>query len=342
MAKTRSSKGSFKDYLNQKNQLTSTNIPLIALYGSSEILIESALDDLRNLAKKKSVEITTLEGTTLTEATLDAIVNQTSLFDPVTFYIVRRAEQAKNLAKLLKNISVQYVSKNWTHRLILIWTGGSPSAAVAGELKRLQTFMLPCMEPWPNEIPQVLQMYAANLGLKLSPDAIQLMIEANGSDLIKHRHEINKFSLMWRHEKASLTRQDIGPLLGILREDDAFQLDRLLIQGHWHEAQALLKSLLDRGEKAVGILSILANHCRNVLRINDAMTRGHQLPTLAEETKLPIFILKNYLPMAGRVDTYRYSRALEMCCQADVALKSKPIAEALLVSRVIEALTPPR
>jgi DNA polymerase III delta subunit len=338
VAKNRSNKASFKDYLHHIHELGATKSPLIGLFGSSEFLIEAALDAIRSRAKEDSAEITFIEGGSLNEEKLEALVRQTSLFEPVTYYIVRRAEQAKTLSKILKNIFPQKPHQNSPHRLIFVWSGVDPTAAVATELKRLQTFMVPCMEPWPNEMPQVIQMYATALGLKMRSDAVYALIEANGTDLIKHRHELNKIAFIKHNIEAPLSKEDLVPLLGILREDDAFHLDRLLIQENWEGAQALLDSLLDRGEKALGILSILSNHCRNILKIHNAISQGFPPSALSQETRLPTFILKNYLPMAGRANTLRYIRAIEMCNKADISLKSQPTDESILLGRIIQTL----
>lgn len=338
MAKHRSNKSSFKDYVHILKELRATKSPLIGVYGSSEFLVETALDSIRTRAKECSAEIASIEGGTLNEEKMDAIVHQTSLFEPVTYYIVRRTEQAKTLSKLLKNLTPQNLSQSWPHRLIFVWSGGDPTATVATELKRLQTLMVPCMEPWPNEMPQVTQMYATTLGLKLRPDAIHALIEANGTDLIRLRHELNKISFIVKNTEAPLTKEDLVPLIGIMREDDAFQLDRLLIHENWEGAQALLDILLHRGEKPLGILSILSYHCRNILKINSALSQGIPLSALPHETRVPAFVLKNYLPIAGRANAHRYIRALELCNEADVFLKSHPIAESLVLGKVIQTL----
>lgn len=338
MAKQISRKSSFKDYLHTLKELRSTKSPLIGIYGSSEFLIETALDAIRSQAKECSAEIAFIEGGALNEEKMEAIVHQTSLFEPVTYYIIRRTEQAKNLSKLLKNLPSQKLHQSWVHRLILVWSGGDPTATVATELKRLQTLIVPCMEPWPNEMPQVIQMYANALGLKLRPDAIHALIEANGTDLIRQRHELNKIAFIKHNAEAPLSKEDLVPLIGILREDDAFQLDRLLVQENWEGAQALLSSLLHRGEKPLGILSILANHCRNILKINNALSQGIPPSALSHETRLPPFILKNYLPMAGRANEHRYIKALELCYEADVFLKTQPVDESVVLGKVIQTL----
>ena len=198
------------------------------------------------------------------------------------------------------------------------------------------------MDPWPNEVPQVIQAFAAGFGLNLDAEARQTMIEANGNDLIKHRHELNKIALLQGEKKGILTKEDIAPLLGLLRQDDSFQLDRLLIQRQWPEAHALADALIARGEKALGIVAILANHCRNVIRIEAALTSGCSPSNLHTEVRLPPFMLKAYIPFATRADIPRYIQALRLCQKADMALKSTPVSESLLVAQVIEALTTPQ
>lgn len=339
MAKPRAAKGSFQDYAKLCKELTASDQPYVCLYGSSECLLELALETIRKKVASLSTAITTIEGAQLSEASFETIMGQPALFEGATMYVVRRAEQSKVLPKILKTLAPP---KGVGHRLLLVWSGGEPSASVLKEMKRLGTLMVPCLDPWPNEIPQVLQTFASSLGIKLDPSAVQLLIEANGTDLIKHRHELNKISLLNPNHSGSLGRREIAPFLGLLRQDDAYQLDRLLTQRLWAHAHALTDALLARGEKALGLIAILSNHCRNVIRIQTALENGCSPANLSKEIRLPPFILKTYLPMAGRIDLPRYVQALKLCHDADLTLKSTSIAESILVAQIIEALSGPR
>lgn len=317
---------------------------VLMVYGSSEYLLGRTLDLIRKRATAGGMPQATMEASAVTEAVVTQIAGQSSLFDPASLYVLRRVEQAKSLPKLLKNVP----ATGSANRLVLVYRGDSPPAPLRTELTRLKCRMIPCFEPWPNEVPQVVGLISQDLGaknFKLKADAVNLLMELNGADLGKHANELAKLSLLFKDAAAPLGASDIAPHLGMLRDDDAFQLDRLLLQKDFAKAQALVTNLFARGEKGIALLGILAGHCRNVLKITDAQARGVPGPELAGVVRLPPFILKTYTQHLGsganRVETGRYARALALCQETDKLLKSSSTPDELLIVRVIDALATP-
>lgn len=329
-------KGSFRDYLAAAKDLGGDAVTLV--YGSSEHLMHRTVDLIRARATKDGVPAVSLEAASITEATLQAMGGQASLFEPATLYVIRRVEQAKSLPKLLKGAAA---GKDLANKLVFVYKGDSPVAPLKAELKRMGAREVPCFDPWPNELPQVVGELAKDAGLKLKADAVQLLVETNGGDLVKQANEITKLALLTRSggdATAPLGAADVAPHLGMLREDDAFQLDKLLLAKQWAKAHALAASLLARGEKGLAVLGIIAGHCRNVVRIADALASGVPAHDLGARVKMPPFLIKTYAQGVGRVDPRRYLRALELCRETDRILKSAPISEELVIARLIDAL----
>jgi DNA polymerase-3 subunit delta len=309
---------------------------VIFLCGPSEYLLNFSIERLRKAATKSGMTAQTLEAASLNEANLSALTSQASLFEPSALYVLRRVEQAKSLGKVLKQIPKADALAN---HLLLVNQGEGPLAPLRAELDRLGARWVPCFEPWANELPEAVQAIADAHGLKLQADAVQLLIDANGLDLVKHRNEIAKLAFLIPEATTPLTAAMIAPHLGMLREDDAFQLDRLLLQKQGAKAQALASGLLARGEKGLGLVSILAGHCRNSLKIGAALADGKSFDQLAGLVRLPPFIIKNYAQSLGRsMDPRPYTKALQLCQEADRLMKSSPVREELILSQIIETL----
>ena len=314
---------------------------LMMVYGSCDLLLSESLRLLRDKALATGAAITSLEAPTLTENSLLALAQQTSLFEPATFYVLRRTESAKNLPKVLARLKSQDQLAN---QLCFVFQGDALPAPLAKEFHRLKAHQVPCFAPWPNEVPLVLTALADGLGLKLNQDGMQLLLQAHGDDLVKHANELRKVALILGPEgcREPLSARILAPHLEMLREDDAQQLDYLLLQHDWAKAQALVTALLTRGEKALALLAILASHCRNAIRIAEAQARGQSAAGLASATRLSPFVIKTYLPyMAKNRDIKRFVLALGLCQTADLQFKSRPIAEALILARVIDVLARP-
>lgn len=309
---------------------------VILIYGPSEYLLNFSIERLRKAATKSGMTAQTLEAASLNEASLISLTSQASLFEASSLYVLRRVEQAKSLAKLLKQIPK---AETLTNHLVLGLQSEGPLAPLRAELERLQARFIPCFEPWPSDMQEAVQTIADSLGLRLASDAVHLLIDANGQDLVKHRNEIAKLAFLIPDAATPLTAAQIAPHLGMLREDDAFQLGRLLLQRQGAKAQALTSGLLARGEKGLGLVAILASHCRNSLKIGAALADGKNPDQMLGLVRLPPFLIKNYAQSLGRsMDPKPYTKALVLCQEADRLMKSTKVSEELLLGRIIEAL----
>ena len=108
---------------------------------------------------------------------------------------------------------------------------------------------------------------------------------------------------------------------------------------HWAKVQALDDNLLHRGEKPTALLGILANHCRNTLRIAEALRCGARPQDLgAAGLRMPPFLVKTYAQQLQGADPRRYARALIQCRSVDALLKSTPLADTLQIASVLAVL----
>lgn len=336
MAQRSTKRASLKDFLQAVKQVDGAQaLPtgLSFVFGTSEFLVGEAVRRLRRAACGAAV--TSLEASSIAESSLSSLLGQASLFEPAALYLIRRTESAKALGKVLKSLPKV---KDTSNHICFIYAGDPPTTGIRSELARLGARNFPCHQPWPNETTQALTFMADIAGVKLARDALSLLLEANGDDLVKQNNEIQKLALAFTGKTSSpLTAADIAQHLGMLREDDAFQLDKLLLHRQWSKAQALTGALLARGEKSIALLAILATHCRTIIRL--ASAQGRSFETLARDVRLPPFILKTYLQALQQpLSISPYLQALTLCQEADLLLKSSRLPEELVLGRIIDVI----
>lgn len=310
----------------------------LCVYGTSEYLLNHTVDLVRRRAAAAGWAMTSFEAPTLQAATFGNLLGQASLFEPATAYIIRRAEQLKSLGTLLKAVKGKDPTNNL---LVFVHKGEAPLAATKTELERLGAIAIPCFDPYPNEVPMLARQMAKAHGLNLAASATDFLMESTGADLAKLDNELLKLALVFAaraDDGQEIAATELAPHLGMLREDDAFQLDRLLLARQTAKAHALAGALLRRGEKGLALLGILASHCRNALRCIELQAKGVPASELPAAMRLPPFIAKNYAQALRGVDPSRYARCLGRIQEADVFLKTSGLSEDNCLAYVLEAL----
>lgn len=342
MADFKNQKPGFVKFVSALKQLQSPRVldanNLFVTYGKSAWLVQESVRALRSTAKKSGHAIAVLEAKELNDGKLTDVFLQSSLFEPATLYIISKADQAKSLIARLADANVAEL----TNKLMLVMSSDRIPAALAKISTSPNALEIPCFPPWPNEMPKAIDAFASIEGIDLDSGAIQVLLESVGHDLQILKNEIVRLSLHFGETKKKLSRDDVAPLLGVLKEDDIYQLDRYLLDKKWSLANSLLLDLINRGEKPLSVLAMLTNHCRNVLNICDGISKGFTQVEIGNRTRLPAFIMKNYLISARNVRVPAYEQALSACHHADRKLKSVPIDGALLLSQVIAAMADTR
>lgn len=319
------------------------------IYGSSEVLIETALTEIKQSFSNRGFQTTSIEASQWVQS--EDLLSQVSLFDPLNLYLVTRCETVRSWPQWFKkNLpdqksrpqksppSVEIAKSN---KVLLVFTCDRLLEGVQKELDALNAPMVPCFDPWPNDFPLLIRDLASKFQVSLTADATNALIEANGYDLIKLRNELSKLSLIFINAASPLSRSMIATHLGMLRSEDSFKMDRLLAEKSWASAQSLILSLLDEGEKPIAILGIISYHCRNTLLVESARQSGLNPAQVQKMTGLNPMAIKTYLSASTRPHVSRYTLAIKKCREADFAMKSSNLQGDLLLTQIIETLATP-
>jgi DNA polymerase-3 subunit delta len=126
-----------------------------------------------------------------------------------------------------------------------------------------------------NAIAQLIRQLAAGIGLKLTDDGIDLMVESVGGDSRRLTMELGKLDLWHQGRSAPLNAQDIAPLV-LSSAHNSLQLASAIRVGDTSRALSLLAELLGNNEAALRICATLTGQFRTWLWIKLLQESGER------------------------------------------------------------------
>jgi DNA polymerase III delta subunit len=276
---------------------------IICIVGPSDYLHKKTLDSIKKFwLQNQFGEAHSIECGEIEQRDFQSICMQSSLFETTTLYILRRASGLKALGAWLSTVTEVRALKSW----LVIDAGEKLSVDVQKQMKRLGAKILNCCEPQSfGGYVKIVSSLAARHRINLSSEALNLIVESTGLDLMKIENEVLKLSLQFSDVNRQLVKEDIAPALGNIRDEDIFELFKLLRDKKTAKVHLLTENFLNRGESAIAINGIFSRYSREQVE-RGVRTRG----------------------IAG----------LAACIEADRKLKSSGIDESLILSQIIEAL----
>ncbi len=331
---------------------------LIVVTGDSDFFIGKALHALRDVWKRRNhaaagelddpvaAVINSLDATELAkDGLLDLVLSQ-SLFEDTQLVIVRRAEKRSDFGKLLGMLPE---SRDWSNPLVVAFEKPALTAEFQRQLTRLDGQQIHVAQPLTQtDFIQFIQTTGQRARLQLTAEAQQLILNCCGRDAIVIENEINRLALLFPPPEdgsggqggrmTDLGTAEIAGVLGVLREDEVFRLDDLLVNRRHAEAEILLHTLLERGESVLAVTGVLARHCRNALAIQDEMARrgAVDMSGMAARLRIPQVVIRNFVRYVPSVPRATFERALAACARADVELKTSGLPDGLALSRIVE------
>jgi DNA polymerase-3 subunit delta len=107
---------------------------------------------------------------------------------------------------------------------------------------------------------------AQQQGKSLSPEAELLLLNLQGSDLLRLGQEVDKLCI-FVGERRDINVEAVEALVGEGRVREIFELTRAVSRRDLEAALSCLRRLLERGEDPLGILGMLARQVREISRL---------------------------------------------------------------------------
>ena len=129
---------------------------------------------------------------------------------------------------------------------------------------------------WEEEATEIVRRRAKDRDLRFQEEALDLFVLLTGGDTRQIENELEKIDLYVGAER-TVTADEVRTLVPLSRAGVIFELGNALAACDLDRALALVRSLLDQGESAIGILLVaILPTVRNLLLAKDLMER-HRL-----------------------------------------------------------------
>jgi DNA polymerase III subunit delta len=139
---------------------------------------------------------------------------------------------------------------------------------------RIQEFSL--IPPWKvEEITQQVKQVAKQIGVKLTPAAVELLAEAVGNNTRQLWLELEKLSL-YRSNKDEILDADVVANLVVANTQNSLQLAKSILNREVSLALSLAKDLIDRNEPPLKIVATLVGQFRTWTIIKSAIESGEK------------------------------------------------------------------
>ncbi len=213
---------------------------------------------------------------------------------------------------------------------------------------------------WEEEATEMVRRRAKTRALQFDEEALDLFVLLTGGDTRQIENELEKLDL-YVGEKRAVTAEEVRTLVPLSRAGVIFELGNALAACDLDRALALVRSLLDQGESAIGILLVaILPTVRNLLLAKDLMERHrlarpsapfsfisavNRLPASATE-HLPrkkdgtvnAYALGIAAMSAHRFQTDQLIAGLNTCLEANLQLVSSQRDHELILTEIVVKL----
>lgn len=147
-------------------------------------------------------------------------------------------------------------------------------------------------KPYTNQLPAFVQEEARRLGLSFERGAGELLVDVVGAELTALVTEISKLAL-YVHPQKMVSVKHVREAVAQGLVDNVFLLGNLIGERKLAAAEDLFRRMVEQGENAVKIVSLVIGHFRKLLLAREALAHGASVQ-LASILKVSPYFAKDY------------------------------------------------
>ena len=318
--------------------------PLYVVVGEEAFLRDSIVQTIRSAAKQLSgaseestesdeqfFNYDVLYGDETDALEVLTIAQEMSFFAARRLVIMTWAEKLP--AKEGEALIPYFLNPTETTTLVIV------AAKLDGRLKWVQQIkknavFIDCAPLYENQRMGWIRKQAAQSGIKLEENALQMLRELSADGLYVTHSEIEKLST-YLPLGASGTGQDVEAIRGMEPGASVFDLSDAIGSGETGKALHIIAKNIEIGEAPLRILGALIWQVRRVWKAKDLLQKGIPQSKVAREVGIPPFRAAEFFRQVWQWSEPQLRLAWGEFCQADSALKGSASASP---RRVLDAL----
>lgn len=303
--------------------------PVYILKGPERHLIQTAKKQilkgvLTDVAEKPD---TFLAGKTPIHQILDCL-RTPSILSPWRVVVVEEVEEWKK--EDWEALQDYWKGKLENQTLILIgesirapYLKGVPSPVAIFDFKKL----------YPNQIASWINMEVRSMGLNISREGAQFLVDCVGSDCGSLYQALEKLNLFVGARRL-VQLEDVEKVVANTAQKSIFDLTKAVGEKNQEKAFRLLKDILEQGEEPIRVLAMITRHFRILARAQELLSRGVTGLTFAQQLKTSPFFAQEYAAQAKRLNPGGWKRRFATLYATERSLKSSRQAK----ERILEKL----
>jgi DNA polymerase-3 subunit delta len=303
-------------------------VPVQLFYGDNTLEIDEAARAVRQTFQ--STDALTFDGAAAPLADLTEACLTAGLFDPDRLVIVRdlheRLKGARKEGGEFEEIKKLLGSLPPTTTLILVSPGMGGDHPLLRAVREVGGAVRMHETPKRRDLPRWIVQRGQTHGVRVDPDAAELLAELVGSNAVMLETELEKLAT-YAGDEASITPAMVEMLVGSVTQDSIFALVDAIAAGDQARAFELLHAQLAQStstavDVALYLIRMLARQVRILLRIRLGQQAGHANGQITTELKLPRYYADRYFKQARRLSGEQLRSAFERLAALEYGLKS--------------------
>lgn len=314
--------------------------PLYLLYGTEPFLINEVKEKLlANVLTEEETEFN-FSSYDLEESSVDAAIEDAEtlpflgekklviLHNPVFLTSLKGKERVNHDLKRLE----AYI-ENPAPFTVLVFTGEYEKLDERKKLVKLLKKNAEVLEAKPldeKNLKKWVKDRAAYMNVMIAEEAIDLLLQLTGNDLMIINEEISKLSLYAADSKL-ITEEAVEKLISRSLEQNIFTLVDKVVKRDIKEALRIYYDLLKQNEEPIKILAVLSGQFRLIYQVKEMTTRGYGQKQIAGMLKVHPYRVKLAAGQANSFSSEELIRIMDKLADSDLKLKSTGMDKKVII-----------
>ncbi len=174
----------------------------------------------------------------------------------------------------------------------------------------------------------------AKEGKKITSRTMEHFLEMTGDDMENIRMELEKL-VGYTLGRDVITDKDVEAVCTVRVTSRIFEMIAAISGGQTRKAMDLYEDLLTLKEPPMRILFLIARQFNQILQVKEMMSRGQDKGTIASRLKMQPFVVGKVMPQARQFTREQILSYVELCVNAEEAVKSGKLQDRLAVELLI-------
>ncbi|MCI8576150.1 MAG: DNA polymerase III subunit delta [Lachnospiraceae bacterium] len=174
----------------------------------------------------------------------------------------------------------------------------------------------------------------AKEGKKITSRTMEHFLEMTGDDMENIRMELEKL-VGYTLGRDVITEKDVEAVCTVRVTSRIFEMIAAISGGQTRKAMDLYEDLLTLKEPPMRILFLIARQFNQILQVKEMMSRGQDKGTIASRLKMQPFVVGKVMPQARQFTREQILSYVELCVNAEEAVKSGKLQDRLAVELLI-------